>query len=65
MTFLAVFLIAYALFVVVVAVVKPQAIWDMKKILWFRKHMGEKGTEVFFYVWSFLFLAVGIWLLTR
>ncbi len=57
--------IVYALAVVVIAVVKPEKIWNMKKIELFKKVMGEKGTEIFFYVWALVFLVLGIWLITR
>lgn len=57
--------IVYALAVVVIAVVKPEKIWNMKKIELFKKVMGEKGTEIFFYIWALIFLALGIWLITR
>lgn len=57
--------IAYAALVVVIAVMKPKAIWTMKKIELFKKFLGEKGTEIFFYIWAFLFLALGVWLLAQ
>ncbi len=55
----------YAVVVIILAVTKPAAIWNMKKIQWFEKHMGAKGTEIFFYVWALLFLVLGVWLLTK
>lgn len=57
--------IVYAALVVVIAVMKPKAIWSMKKIELFIKFLGEKGTEIFFYIWAFLFLALGVWLLAQ
>lgn len=57
--------ILYAMAVVVIAVVKPQKIWDFKKILLFRKVLGDKGTEIFFYIWALGFLVLGVWLLTK
>lgn len=56
--------IVYAALVVVIAVMKPRAIWSMKKIEFFKKHLGDRGTEIFFYIWAFLFLVLGVWLLT-
>ena len=57
--------VLYAAAVVVIAITKPEKIWNMKKIELFKKWLGEKGTEVFFYVWAVIFLALGIWLFTR
>jgi hypothetical protein len=57
--------IVYAALVVVIAVTKPGIAWDNIKIRWFRKHLGERGTEIFFYIWAFAFLVLGVWLLTR
>ena len=55
----------YAAVVIVLAVTKPAPIWRMKKIQLFEKYLGEKGTEIFFYVWALLFLVLGVWLFTR
>ena len=43
---------------------KPESIWNMAKIQWFVKVLGEKGAVVFFYVWGGLFGILGIWLFT-
>lgn len=56
--------IVYAAAVVVITVLKPEAIWKMKKIQLFIKFLGEKGTEIFFYIWALIFLVLGVWLLT-
>jgi hypothetical protein len=61
----AILAIVYAVIVVILAVLKPEAIWKMKKIQWFEKVLGEKGTEIFFYIWALLFLVLGVWLFTR
>lgn len=55
--------ILYAVFVVVITVMKPGKIWNMKKIEMFKKVLGDKGTEIFFYIWALGFLFLGIWLL--
>lgn len=65
MTIWAIVAILYAAMVVVLAVTKPEAVWKMKKIQMFEKVLGEKGTEIFFYIWALLFLILGIWLLTK
>ncbi len=57
--------VVYAVAVVVIAVVKPEKIWNMKKIVWFKKMLGDKGTEIFFYIWALLFLFLGIWLIVN
>ncbi len=56
--------IVYALVVVLIAVMKPEKIWNMKKIELFKKFLGDKGTEIFFYIWALIFLILGVWLLT-
>lgn len=55
----------YAVVVIILALTKPAAIWQMKKIRFFEKHLGVKGTEIFFYVWALLFLVLGVWLLAQ
>ncbi len=55
--------VVYAVMVVVIAVMKPEKIWNMKKIEMFKKVLGDKGTEIFFYIWAVGFLFLGIWLL--
>ena len=49
---LAIILIIYGLFVLVIAIFKPKAIWDMAKIQGFVKLLGETGTVVFFIIWG-------------
>jgi hypothetical protein len=57
--------IVYAAAVVVIAVVKPEKIWTMKKIELFKKVLGDRGTEIFFYIWALNFLVLGVWLIAR
>lgn len=57
--------LVYAGLVFYIAVKKPKAIWNMKKIEIFKKFLGEKGTVIFFYIWSIGFIALGTWLLTK
>lgn len=57
--------VVYAAAVVIIAVVKPEKIWKMKKIEMFKKVLGEKGTEIFFYAWALIFLLLGIWLIVK
>ena len=65
MKVLAIVLILYSMLVIVLAVMKPVAIWKMKKIQLFEKYLGAKGTEIFFYIWALIFLVLGVWLLVR
>ncbi|MDW7667693.1 MAG: hypothetical protein SCJ93_02635 [Bacillota bacterium] len=57
--------VIYAVAVVVIAVLKPEKIWKMKKIELFKKVLGDRGTEIFFYIWAVIFLILGIWLFTK
>lgn len=57
--------IIYAAMVVVLAITKPKPIWQMKKIQFFEKKLGIKGTERFFYIWAALFLFLGVWLIAK
>ncbi|NLY82832.1 MAG: hypothetical protein GX078_08780 [Clostridiales bacterium] len=59
---LAILAIVYAVLVVFIAAKKPKSMWEMGKIKWFRKVMGEKGTVIFFYIWAVLFVVLGLWL---
>ena len=62
---LGLFLILYAIVVVVLAAKKPTSIWEMGKVKWFRKALGETGTVILFYVIASVALGFGIWLLVR
>ena len=55
---LAIVLWVYAAAVIVIAIIKPKAVWDMAKIQGFVKLTGDTGTRVFFVVWA-LAAAVG------
>lgn len=57
--------LVYSAAVVAIAVLKPEKIWKMKKIQLFIKFLGDKGTEIFFYVWALIFLVLGVWLLAQ
>lgn len=62
---LGIFLIIYAVAVVFITLKKPDSIWNMAKIRMFRKVLGDKGTEVFFYIFAVAAAVVGIWLMIR
>jgi len=57
--------VIYSALVVIITVVKPEKIWKMKKIEFFKKILGDGGTEIFFYIWALIFLALGIWLFVQ
>lgn len=50
---LAIILFVYGALVIVIAIFRPQSIWQMAKIQGFVKLMGETGTRVFFVIWAF------------
>ncbi|OPL08717.1 MAG: hypothetical protein AVO33_09055 [delta proteobacterium ML8_F1] len=56
-------LILYGILVVVIAQKKPPRIWQMKKIKFFVRVLGEKGTVIFFDVFGALAMLLGVWLL--
>ena len=58
-------LIVYAGAVVFITVKKPEQIWNMAKIKLFRKMLGEKGTEIFFYLFALAAAGFGVWLLLQ
>ena len=55
----------YAVLVIEIALKKPSSMWNMKKIRRFRNSLGEKRTEIFFYIWGAAFAILGIWLLIK
>jgi len=62
---LGILLILYAAAVVLIAVKKPEKIWNMAKIRMFIKILGESGTVIFFYVFAAICCGVGIWLVIK
>lgn len=62
---LGLFLILYSVIVVVLAIKKPKSIWEMGKIKFFIKLLGDKGTVIMFYVIAAVALGFGIWLLVK
>lgn len=65
MALLGILAILYAVMVIVIAVKKPEKVWNMKKIETFKKLLGEKGTVIFFYIWGLAFVVLGVWLLMK
>ena len=62
---LGIILMLYAAAVVLIAVKKPEKIWNMAKIRMFIKILGEKGTVIFFYVFAAFCFVVGLWLVVK
>ena len=58
-------LILYAGAVVYITLKKPEAIWNMAKIRMFRKILGDRGTEIFFYLFALASAGFGLWLLVN
>jgi len=65
MQILGIVAVIYAVLIVVIAVLKPEKIWNMKKIELFKKVLGDRGTEIFFYIWAVGFVILGVWLFTK
>lgn len=65
MTALGIILIVYAIFVLVIAFMKPAPIWNLKKIQGFVSALTETGTVIFFVIWGLAALALGVWLLVK
>ncbi|MGB2965322.1 MAG: hypothetical protein WBB69_15200 [Anaerolineales bacterium] len=61
---LALLAFAYTGLVFWLTIKKPEKLWSISKIQFFVKALGERGTEIFFYVFGLAFAALGIWLLT-
>ena len=62
---LGLFLILYAAAILAITIKKPKSIWEMGKIKFFLKLLGDRGTVIFFYVFAAISLGFGIWLLVR
>lgn len=58
-------LILYAGAVVYITLKKPEAIWNMAKIRMFQKLLGDRGTEIFFYLFALASAGFGLWLLVN
>jgi len=65
MQILGIVAVIYAVLIVVIAVLKPEKIWNMKKIELFKKVLGDRGTEIFFYICAVGFVILGVWLFTK
>lgn len=62
---LGLFLILYSVAVFFITLKKPEGIWNMAKIRFFRKVLGEKGTVLSFYIIAAIVAVIGIWLLIK
>ena len=58
-------LLVYAGAVVFITLKKPEAIWNMAKIRVFQKILGDRGTEIFFYLFALASAGFGLWLLVN
>lgn len=62
---LGILLILYSAAVIGLTIKKPKNIWDMPKIRFFRRILGEKGTDVFFVLFALVVGGIGIWLMIK
>lgn len=65
MALLGILLLVYGVVVIGFTLKKPESMWQMKKIQLFIKVLGEKGTDIFFYIFGVICVAGGIILLTQ
>lgn len=65
MAILGIVAIIYAVLVFWMTFKKPKQLWSFAKIQFFIKILGEKGTEIFFYIWGLGFFILGVWLFIK
>lgn len=61
---LALLAFAYTGVVFWMTIKKPEKLWNIAKVQGIIKVLGERGTEIFFYIFGLAFTVLGIWLLT-
>lgn len=62
---LGLFLILYSVAVFFITFKKPEGIWNMAKIRFYRKILGDKGTVLFFNIIAVIVAVIGVWLLIK
>lgn len=65
MALIGILLVIYGVAVIGLTLKKPASIWDMKKIKLFIKLLGNKGTDVFFFVFAAICIIGGVLLIIR
>ena len=59
--YLAIFLIIYGLFCILIGIMKLPAIWNMKKLqIMAKMFKGDRNLQIFIIVWGIAALVVGI-----
>ncbi|XMB85318.1 hypothetical protein RJG79_07770 [Mycoplasmatota bacterium WC44] len=53
-------LIIYGVLCIVIGLLKPPFIWNMKKFKVMKKMMGANGLRIFVLVWGALAIAIGL-----
>ncbi len=53
-------LIIYGILCVVLALLKPPFIWNMKKLRVMEKMMGKKGLQIFVFIWGAVCILAGL-----
>jgi hypothetical protein len=56
--------VAYAGLVFWLTAKKPEKLWNIGKIQAFVKVLGDKGTDIFFYLFGIAALFLGLWFFT-
>lgn len=54
-------LILYSCVIVLITVKKPETIWNMAKVKFFIKVLGEKGTVIFFFCIAVITFVLGFY----
>ena len=62
---LALLAFAYSALVLYIVIKKPANLMKVGKYEMVEKMFGEKGANIFYYVGSVIFAAIGIWLLVK
>jgi len=57
---LGILMLIYGIAVIGMVIKKPQAIWSTKKVQFFMKVLGEKGTDIFFIIFAVIVGGSGI-----
>ena len=56
--------LVYAGVVFWMVIKKPEKLWSIGKVQTIIKVLGERGTDIFLYVFGVAFAALGVWLMT-
>lgn len=54
------FMVIYGIICLIIGIMKPPFIWNMKKFKIMERMMGKNGLRIFVLLWGLLFLIVGV-----